>query len=120
MPVRAAEKLRRRAEEQLAAAETAVGSGSSGEAKERAENAKAQASARIAELQQQWDVANVDLQLRLDAATAAREAAAAAETARVAAAEAARQVAGELQPVSVLIGPLDPAALCPPGIQASL
>ena len=38
-----------------------------------------------------------------DAATSARDVAAAAETARVAAAEAARQVARELQPVSVLI-----------------
>jgi hypothetical protein len=54
-------------------------------------------------LQLQWDVANVDMQLRLDAATSAREAAAAAETARVKAAEAARQIARELQPVSVLI-----------------
>ncbi|MGY2901267.1 L,D-transpeptidase family protein [Bradyrhizobium sp. URHC0002] len=102
-PVRAAEILKRRAEAQLAAAETRLGAGISAEAKEQAEDAKAQAVAKIAELQLQWDVANVDLQLRLDAATAAREAAAAAEAARVAATEAARQVAGELQPVSVLI-----------------
>ena len=102
-PVRAAENLKRRAEAQLAAAETKLGSGISAEAKEQAEDAKAQAVAKIAELQLQWDVANVDLQLRLDAATSAREAAAAAETARVAAAEAARQIARELQPVSVLI-----------------
>src|SRR5438105_372237 len=107
-PVRAAENLKRRAEAQLAAAETKLGSGISAEAKEQAEDAKAQdakaqAVAKIAELQLQWDVANVDLQLRLDAATSAREAAAAAETARVKAAEAARQVARELQPVSVLI-----------------
>ena len=103
VPVRAAENLKRSAEAQLAAAETRLGSGISAEAKEQAEDAKAQAVAKIAELQLQWDVANVDLQLRLDAATSARDAAAAAETARVAAAEAARQVAGELQPVSVLI-----------------
>ena len=102
-PVRTAENLKRRAEAQLAAAETKLGSGISAEAKEQAEDAKAQAVAKIAELQLQWDVANVDLQLRLDAATSAREAAAAAETARAAAAEAARQVARELQPVSVLI-----------------
>jgi hypothetical protein len=102
-PVRAAENLKRIAEAQLAAAETKLGSAASPEAKEQAETAKAQAIARIAELQLQWDVANVDLQLRLDAATSAREAAAAAETARVAAAEAAREVARELQPVSVLI-----------------
>ena len=103
VPVRAAENLKRAAEAQLAAAETKLGSGISAEAKEQAETAKAQAVAKIAELQLQWDVANVDLQLRLDAATSARDAAAAAETARVAAAEAARQVARELQPVSVLI-----------------
>ncbi|WP_283816909.1 L,D-transpeptidase family protein [Bradyrhizobium sp. AUGA SZCCT0283] len=102
-PVRAAENLKRRAEAQLAAAETKLGSGISAEAKEQAEDAKAQAIAKIAELQLQWDVANVDLQLRLDAVTSAREAAAAAEAARVAAAEAARQVARELEPVSVLI-----------------
>jgi len=103
VPVRAAENLKRKAEAQLAAAETRLGAGTSTEEKEQAENAKAQAAAKIAELQLQWDVANVDLQLKLDAATAARDAAAAAETARTTAAEAARQVAGELQPVSVLI-----------------
>ena len=103
VPVRAAENLKRAAEAQLAAAETKLGSGISAEAKEQAETAKAQAVAKIAELQLQWDVANVDLQLRLDAATSARDAAATAETARVAAAEAASQVARELQPVSVLI-----------------
>ena len=69
----------------------------------RLTDAKAQAVAKIAELQLQWDVANVDLQPRLDAATSARDAAATAETARVAAAEAAAEVARELQPVSVLI-----------------
>lgn len=102
-PVRAAENQKRTAEAQLAAAEAKLGSGISAEAKQQAEDTKAQAIAKIAELQLQWDVANVDLQLRLDAATAAREAAAAAETARIAAAEAAREIARELQPVSVLI-----------------
>jgi hypothetical protein len=103
VPVRAAENLKRIAETQLAAAETKLGSGIPAEAKEQAEDAKAQAVAKIAELQLQWDVANVDLQLKLDAVTSAREAAAAAEAARVKAAEAARQIARELQPVSVLI-----------------
>ena len=102
-PVRAAENLKRKAEAQLAAVETKLGAGIPAEAKVQAEDAKAQAVAKIAELQLQWDVANVDMQLRLDAATSAREAAAAAETARVKAAEAARQIARELQPVSVLI-----------------
>ena len=103
VPVRAAENLKLRAKAQLAAAETALGSAISVEAKEHAEAAKAQAAARIAELQGQWDAAKAELQPKLDALTSAREAVAAAETARVAAAEAARQVARELQPVSVLI-----------------
>ena len=103
VPVRTAENLKRRAEAQLAAAETKLGSGISAEAKEQAEDAKAQAVAKIAELQVQWDVAKAGLQQRIDAVTSAREAAAAAETSRAAAVEAARQIARELQPVSVLI-----------------
>jgi hypothetical protein len=103
MPVRVAENLKLRAEAQLVAAETTLGSAISAEAKQQAEGAKAQAAARIAELQVQWDAAKAELQPKLDAVTAAREAAAAVETARAAAAEAARQVARELEPVSVLI-----------------
>jgi hypothetical protein len=102
-PVRVAENLKLRAEAQLTAAETTLGSAISAEAKQRAEGAKAQAAARIAELQVQWDAAKAELQPKLDAVTAAREAAAAAETARAAAAEAARRVAREREPVSVLI-----------------
>jgi hypothetical protein len=103
VPVRALENLKLRAEAQLAAAETALGSAISAEAKEQAERATAQAVARIAELQVQWAAAKAELQPKLDAVTSAREAAVVAETARVAAAEAARQVARELEPVSVLI-----------------
>jgi L,D-transpeptidase catalytic domain len=103
VPLRTAENLKLRAEAQLAAAESTLGSVISAEAKQQAEDAKAQAAARIAELQVQWDAAKAELQPKLDAVTAARETAAAAETARAAAAEAARQVARELEPVSVLI-----------------
>ncbi len=103
VPVRAAENLKRRAEAQLAAAETRLGADISAEAREQAEDAKAKAAVKIVELQLQWDAANADLQQRLDAVTSAREAAAVAETARAAAAEAARQVERELQPISVLI-----------------
>ena len=120
VPVRAAENLKRVAEAQLAAAETKLGSGISAEAKEQAEDAKAQAVAKIAELQLQWDVANVDLQLRLDAATSARDAAAAAETARVAAAEAAAPGRARTPAGIGVDQPQDPAALCPAGIQAHL
>src|SRR6266403_748613 len=50
MPVRTAENLKLRAEAQLSAAETTLGSAISGEAKQQAEDAKAQAVARVAEL----------------------------------------------------------------------
>ncbi|HEY2211572.1 MAG TPA: L,D-transpeptidase family protein [Bradyrhizobium sp.] len=103
MPVRVAENLKLRAETQLTAAESALGSAISAEAKQQAERDKAQAVARIAELQVQLAAAKAELQPKLDAVTATREAAVTAETARVAAAEAARQAARELEPVSVLI-----------------
>ena len=103
VPVRVAENLKRRAEAQLAAAESALGSAISAEAKEQAQDAKAKAVARIAELEMQWATAQAELHPKLDAVAPAREAASAAETARVAAAEAARQAARELEPVSVFI-----------------
>jgi hypothetical protein len=103
VPVRIAENLKRRTEEQLAAAEAALAASTSTEAKEQAERAKAEAIARIAELQTQWTAAKAELQPKLDAVAPARAAAVAAETARVAAAEAAREAAGELEPVSVFI-----------------
>jgi hypothetical protein len=75
VPFRAAENLQRRAEAQLAAAETRLGAPISAEAKEQAEDAKAKAAVKVAELQLQWNAANADLQQRLDAVTSAREAA---------------------------------------------
>ena len=103
VPVRMAENQKRRAEALLAAAEATLGSAIPDEARERAESDKAQALARVAELQVQLDAAKALLQPKLDAVAAAREAAAAAETARAAAAEVARQMMRELEPVSVLI-----------------
>ena len=103
VPVRVAENLKLRAEAQLAAAETALGSAISAEAKEQAERDKAQAIAGITGLQVQLAAAKAERQTKLDAVTRTREAVGAAETVRVAAAEAARQVARELEPVSVLI-----------------
>jgi multidrug efflux pump subunit AcrA (membrane-fusion protein) len=102
-PVRAAENLKLKAEAQLAAAETALAAAKSPEEKEQAEAARVQAGARLAELQTQWEATKADLQQKRDAALSAREAAAAAEAARLQATEAARQIARELQPVSVLI-----------------
>src|SRR6266478_4117231 len=103
MPVRAAENLKLRAEAQLAAAERAVASAGSAEAKEQAEDAKAKAAARVAELEAQVAAAKAELQPKLDAAASAREAAVEAEKIRVAAAETAREAARDLEPVSVFI-----------------
>jgi hypothetical protein len=103
MAVRAAETLKLRAEAQLAAAETALGSAISPKQKERATDARAKAAARIEELQAQLAAASAELQPKLDAVAPAREAAVTAEAARVVAAEAAREAARALQPVSVFI-----------------
>ena len=102
-PVRAAENLKRRAEARLAAVESKQNPDLPAEAKEQAESTKAQAVARVAELQRQWEAATTDWQARRDTAASARDAAAVAETARLVAVDAARQVASDLQPVSVLI-----------------
>jgi hypothetical protein len=103
MPVRAAEKLKLRAEAQLVAAEHAAVSAASAGAKEQAEDAKAKAAARVTELEALVTAAKAELQSKLDVAASAREAAVEAETTRVAAAEAARKVARDLEPVSVFI-----------------
>jgi hypothetical protein len=101
--VRAAENLKLKAEAQLATAERAVTSAASAEAKEQAENAKGKAAARVVEIEEQLAAAKTELQPKLDAAAAAREATAAAETAKTVAAEAARSAARALEPVSVFI-----------------
>jgi lipoprotein-anchoring transpeptidase ErfK/SrfK len=101
--LRVAENLKLRAETQLAAAEAALRSAASPEAKERAADAKAKAMARIAELQAQRAAAQAELQPKLDAVAPARDAAVVAETTRVSAADAAREAARELEPASVFI-----------------
>ena len=103
IPVRVAENLKTRAEAQLATAETALGSAASAAARQQADEAKEKAAARVAELGQQWAAAKAELQPKLDALAAAREAVTVAETARVKAAEAAREASRALEPVSVLI-----------------
>jgi hypothetical protein len=102
-PARTAENLKARAEAQLAAAETLLAAATSAAAKQEAEDAKAKAAASVAELQAKATAAQSELQPKLDALKAAREAASLAQATQAAAAEAARQAARELQPVSVLI-----------------
>jgi hypothetical protein len=101
--VRVAENLKLRAEAELASAEMALSSAISPEAKGRAEDTKAKAIARIAELETRWAAAKAELQPKLDSVASAREAASAAEAARAPAAEAARAAARAREPVSVFI-----------------
>src|SRR5258707_6031638 len=77
--MRAAENLKLRAEAQLAAADRAVASPGSTDAKEQAEEAKAKAVPRAAELEAQWAAAKAELQPKFDSVASAREAAAMAE-----------------------------------------
>ena len=101
--VRVTENLKLRTKAELASAEMALGSAVSPEAKGRAEDIKAKAIARIAELETRWAAAKAELQPKLDSVASTREAAVAAEAVRVPAAEAARAAARELQPISVFI-----------------
>ena len=103
MAVRVAENLKARAEEQLAATEAALGFAISDEAKAQAEDAKAKALERIAQLQAQWAAAKAELQPKLDAVAPARAAAVAAEAVRRAAAEAAQEATQKLEPISMFI-----------------
>src|SRR5262249_42936486 len=101
--VRRTEALNIRAESELAAAERAIASASSPEAKERAESAKEKVTIRVGEFDAQLAAAKSDLQPRADAVTASREAAVAADRERVVAVEAARKAKRDLEPVSVFI-----------------
>jgi hypothetical protein len=103
VPVRKTETLKLRADWELAGAERTIAAATSPEAKQQAEDAKAKADARVAELVAQLSQLNTELQPKLNAMTAARDAAAMAEnvSAREAATAAAR--ARDLEPASIFI-----------------
>ena len=103
VPVRLAQNLKLRANMQLAAEEATLASPLTPEGKDQAERSKSETVARIAELEAQIESAKANLQPKLDALNAARQAALSAENAQAATAEAARQAAHQLAPMSVLI-----------------
>ena len=103
VPVRKAQTQKLKAEWELAAAERAIASAVSPEAKQQAEVTKAEVTARIGELEAQLAVGKAGLQPKLDAMAAARKAATAAERAHVVAVEAARKAVRDLEPISVFI-----------------
>jgi hypothetical protein len=103
MTLRRMRYLKVREEGRLADAEHAIISADSTEAKEAAKAAKANSKAKIVELEAQLAPAEAELQPKVNAFAAAREAAAAAEAVRAEAAEAANALARALEPVSVFI-----------------
>jgi hypothetical protein len=102
-PVRAAERLKAGADTRLKGAERAIASARSPEALERAETAKAQATAEVAETDARLADARAEQQAKTEAAASARDASADAETRRAEAAEAARKAKREVEPASVFI-----------------
>ena len=103
MALRRMRYLKLREEERLADVEHSITSADSTEAKEAGETAKAKSTAKIAELEAQLASAEAELQPKITALAATREAAAAAEVARAEAAEAASALARALEPASVFI-----------------
>jgi hypothetical protein len=101
--VRKIEISKVKAEAERGVTERAMASATSSEAQTQARDANTKAIAQVGELEAQLAAAKGELQPKLDAVLAAREAASAAEVARVTAAEAARKAARDLEPVSVFV-----------------
>ena len=99
--VRKLERLKSRADAELASAEKALAGAKADQAKARADDLKQKAAAKVTELQGQLDTAKADP--KLEAAASAQTAAKAAETKRADAAKAAHEAKLALEPVSVFI-----------------
>jgi hypothetical protein len=101
--LRKLERLKIRADAELAFAEKALDAAKSDQARARAEERKQKAAPRAAELATQLDSARADAKSKLDTAAAAKDAAKAAETSKVAVARAAGEAKLALEPVSIYI-----------------
>jgi hypothetical protein len=101
--MRVQENQKRKAEAKVAAAERAVASASSDEDREAAKDAQTKAAAALADIEAQFATAKEQAQAKLDAVAPARQAVVAADADARAAAEKARQLAHNLEPVSVFI-----------------
>jgi L,D-transpeptidase catalytic domain len=101
--LRKLERLKPRADAELAFADKALANAKTDQAKARAEEQRQKAAAKAAEAGAQLDRAKADAKSKLDAAAVAKEAAKAAETKKAAAAEAASEAKLTLEPVSVYI-----------------
>jgi hypothetical protein len=101
--LRKLERLKTRADAELADAGEALAAAKTDEVKARAEDHKQKAAARAADLGTQFDAAKADAQPKLDAAAAAKDAAKVAEKRKADTAKAANEAKLALGPVSVFI-----------------
>ena len=101
--LRKLERLKTRADAELAFADKALAAPKTGEANARAEDLKQKADARAAELGTQLDAARADARSKLDAAAAAKGAAKAARTRKADVAKAASEAKLALEPASIFI-----------------
>jgi hypothetical protein len=100
--LRKLERLKKRADAELASADKTLGAAKTDEARARAENLKQKADAKAAELGTQLDTARADANSKPTAA-AAKDAARAAATRKADAAKAANEAKLALEPVSLYI-----------------
>lgn len=101
--LRKLEQLKARADAELASADKALATAITEQTKAQAEERKQKAAAKAAEAGTQFDTAKADARPKLDAATATRDAAKAAETRKAATAKAALDAKLALVPVSIYI-----------------
>jgi hypothetical protein len=101
--LRKLEKLKARADAELAYTGKVLVSAKTDEAKARAEDLQQKAAARATELGTQLDTARADAKSKLDAAASAKEAAKAAQTRKADTARAASEAKLALEPVSIYV-----------------
>ena len=101
--LRKLERLKIKAEAELASADKAIAAARTDQARAKAEDRKQKAEAKAAELGTQFDTAKADASSKLDAASAAKEAAKTAQTKKADTAKAALDASLALEPVSIYI-----------------
>ena len=101
--LRKLKSLKTKADAELAAAAKGLASAKTDKAKTRAEERKQKADAKLAEVLSQIETSPPDAKSKLDAETAAKVAAKAAETRKAAAVKAASEARLALEPVSIYI-----------------
>jgi L,D-transpeptidase catalytic domain len=101
--LRKLERLKTRADAELAYADKALAAAKTDEARARAEGLKQKADASVVELGTQLDAARADAKSKLDSAAAAKDAAKAARTRKADVAKAANEAKLALEPASMFI-----------------